>query len=134
QLSLTAVSTDSPALARSEVGLRCAASAALAKGWSRAIAECDPLGSSAGQLAETTVLGRSALDADARRRWRELLASDSPRLRQAALWRLLRFPDEPEFEAVLIAALRDANPGTVAVGARILRELAKSSPPPAVSA
>jgi cyclophilin family peptidyl-prolyl cis-trans isomerase len=116
---------------RDRVLLRCHAASQLAPRWYRDLAQCDPSGRLQGRLAEIRVLRRTpVLQPDGRKRWRALLASDDPRVRQAALLRLEAHPDDPDFQQVMRVALGDSNPGTVAVAARILRDLANDAKAP----
>ncbi len=123
--------SEGPGRARDRVQLRCEAAVQLASNWRRELTECDPTGGVAGPLAELRVLARTPkLTVEARKRWLELVDSETPVVRQAALQRCAHQPADPAFEPVMSAALADDNPGTVAVAARLVRDLAQTSSVP----
>jgi cyclophilin family peptidyl-prolyl cis-trans isomerase len=115
----------SDALGRADViQLRCVAASLLEGPGSPALERCDP---EAGEpLARATLMSikRTGLSGAGVAELQKLLKHPIPRVHQEALQLLLVTQPEPRFaESVLTAALGHPNAGTVAVAARVIRDL-----------
>ena len=112
-----------PAFARRLIGLRCRAASLLAgEGITQPkLVACDPDPEGvAGRLALLEVLARGKLTGTRFTRFKELVESKAPLVRQAALEQLGSHPEVAEPESILAKALRAPDAGTVATAAQVI--------------
>lgn len=109
--------------------LNCAASAALSVATKQALPllECDPHIRRHGLLANLQRLASAKFRPAQQGQWRRLLESSDPLVRQEALKQLVRVSPQTS-ESHLVQALSDKNAGTVAIAARLVRDLADRKP------
>lgn len=113
-----------PAGAADGVRVRCLAASLLGDSRSRELPECDPSGGETQALATLRVLERRHLDTATEAQLRKFLSHTQPAVSQQALRLLVGGDATGAFvESILAKALRDKNPGTVAVAARVVRDL-----------
>lgn len=104
------------------IWLRCQAAGLLAKGRTeyKPLLDCDPQEGRDFQLAQLKVLDSERIQKDRLALFKKRTESEDPVIAQAALRLIASHPEIEESAALLLQALQDEDPGTVATAAQVI--------------